>query len=264
MNIVVCVKQVPDTAHIKFDDAGNLVKDGLEYMINPFCEYAVETAIRIKEAMEGECKITVFSIGPSQAKEAIKKAVAMGCDEAFLLSDEKFQGADAWAVAYTLSEAIKNKVPNADLIFFGQFATDGNTGLTGPMVAEFMSLPSLTFCKQVEYTGSGSLKLHRETERGSEVHEMTLPGVVCMMKCDYDPRMPTIKGVMKANRTQIPEVSAEELGLDVTKIGIQGSPTMVMNTWKKPKKEGGVKIDGSDPQEAVKQLIGFLQEQKVM
>lgn len=263
MKIVVCVKQVPDTAHLKFDSANGLALDGVESVMNPFCEYAVETAIRLKEAHEGST-VTAITIGSPQAKEVLKRAVAMGCDDAYLISDSAFDGADAWATAYTLAEGIKKFVPDFDLVLLGQYATDGMSGITGPAVAEFLGVPSITFCKRIELKDTKTLTAYRETELGEEIYAMTLPGVIMAMKCDYEPRIPSIKGVMKANRTEIPTVDRAGLGVAEDRVGANGALTQVEKTWRKPKKEGGVKVDGSDPQVAVSQLIGFLKEQKVM
>lgn len=261
MNIVVCVKQIPDTAHLKFDAQNQLAQDSLELIMNPFCEYAVETAIRLKEAHEGG-KLTALCLGGPQAKETLKRAVAMGADEAYLISDAAFDDSDAWATAYALKAAIQKLVPDYHLILFGQFAADGMSGTTGPAVAEFLGVPSITFSKAIELKDEKTLAVHRETERGVEVYELILPGVVSMMKCDYEPRIPSIKGVMKANRTEIPVIDLAGLGLTVEEVGQSGSPTRVEATWRKPKKEGGVKVDGADPEAAVNQLVGFLKEHK--
>lgn len=263
MNIVVCLKQVPDTAHLRFDSNNRLAKESIENVMNPFCEYAAETAIRLKEAHEGS-KLTALCMGGPQAKEVLKRAVAMGCDEAFHLCDEAFQGADGWATAYALATAIRKLVPEYDLIILGQFATDGMTGITGPALAELMGVPSITFCKKLEKKSETVLTTWRETEKGVEVHEMDLPGVVCMMKCDYEARIPAIKGVMKANRTEIPSLDRAALGLTIEEVGVKGSAMAMADSWRKPKKEGGVKVDGSDPQAAVNQLIGYLREQKIL
>ncbi len=263
MNIVVCVKQVPDTAHLKFDANNQLMREGVENIMNPFDEYAVETAIRLKEAHEGS-KVTVISMGPAQAKEVLKRAIAMGCDDAFLLSDDAFNGADSWASANTLKHAIQKLVPDFDLVLTGQFATDDMSGITGPALAEFLGVPSVTFCKRVDVADPKTVQAHREVEQGVEVFQMALPGVLCMMKCDYEPRIPSIKGVMKANRTEIPTHDAAAIGLPTDQAGANGSTTVTLKTWRRPKKEGGKKIDGADPQVAVNELIGFLRERKVI
>lgn len=263
MNIVVCVKQVPDTANLKFDSQGNIQTDGLENMMNPCCGYAVENAIRIKEASDGN-KVTVFTIGPAQSKEVLKRALAMGADEAYHLSDAVFMGGDSIAAGYTLAEAIKKYVPDFNLIFCGQFTDDEMAGVTGPAIAEYLNIPSLTICNKVEVKDASTVTVHRESSQGMEVHEMTLPGLVCFANSEVEPRIPSIKGVMKANRTEIPSVELAALGVPAEKVGIQGSPSKVMEKWRKPRKEGGRQVEGSDPQEAVSQLIAFLKEQKVM
>jgi len=263
MHIVVCIKQVPDTANLKFDAASGSIQSGTEMMMNPFCEYAVETAIRLKEAQEGS-KVSVFTVGSAQAKEVLKRAVAMGADEAYLVSDDAFNGADTWATGYTLGQAIQKYAPDYTMILCGQLSTDGMNGITGPAMAEFLGIPSITFCKAVALKDAQTLTVNRETERGIEVYEMTMPGLIGVMKCDYEPRIPSIKGVMKANRTEIPTITMADLGLTADKVGYQGSPTTVSKTWQKPKKQGGLKVDGSNPDVAVQQLIGFLKEQKVL
>lgn len=263
MKLAVCVKLVPDTAHLKFDAQDALIRDGMEYMLNPFCEYAVETALRIKEALGDDSTVTVFTKGPAQSKDALKKALAMGCDDAYLVSDDAFDGGDGWTTAFLLSEAIKKQCGTPDLLLFGQFSTDDAMGLVGPQTAELMGMPSITFCKNVSVSGN-TAKVERETEKGVEHYEMTLPGAVCTMKCDYEPRMPSIKGVMKANRTEIAVLDMAGLGVDGANIGAQGSLTTVAKLWRKPKKKGGHKVDGSDAQAAVSQLMAYLKEQKLV
>jgi electron transfer flavoprotein beta subunit len=263
MNIVVCIKHVPDTAHLKYDAQDNLAQDNLEWVMNPFCEYAVETAIRMKEAHEG-ATLTAICMGGPQAKDILKRAIAMGCDDAVLLQDDAFNGADPWATAQTLAAGIRKHVPNFNVLLLGQFATDSMSGVTGPALAELLGVPSITFCKKAELKDATTLSVERETERGSEHYDMTLPGVVCVMKCDYEPRIPAIKGVMKANRTEIPTLDKAALGLSDEQIGAKGARVEVTKLYRRPKKEGGRKIDGSDAQAAVSQLMSFLREQKLV
>jgi electron transfer flavoprotein beta subunit len=262
MKIVVFIKQVPDNTKLKFGESGP-VRDGVPMMMNPFDEYALETAIRAKEAAGGDSTLTVISMGGASAKEIVKKAIAAGADDAFLLSDEAFNEGDSSANAYVLSQAVQKLVPDAKLLVFGQMSLDNLDAQTGPKVAEYLGWPSMTFGKNTELSGE-TLKVTRETERGSEVHEMMLPGVVCMMKCDYELRSSNIKGVMKANKTDIPLKSAADLGLEATKAGKAGSPTKVAKTWQRPAKSGGKVVDGSDARGAVVQLIDYLKEVKVL
>lgn len=262
MKIVVFIKQVLDNTKLKFAD-GQPVKDGVPMMINPFDEYALETALKIKDAAGGDSTVTVISLGAASAKEIVKKAIAAGADDAFLLSDPALDDSDSTAVAYALANGVKNLVPNFDALVFGQMALDDAAAQTGPKVAEFLGLPSLTACKNFELAGN-ALKLTRETERGVEVHEMQLPGVICMMKCDYELRSSNIKGVMKANKTDVPLKSLADLGLDASKVGGSGSPTKVLKTWQRPPKSGGKVIEGTDPKAAVNQLLDYLKEVKVL
>ncbi len=145
MKIVVCVKQVPDTSDIKWTENNTMIREGVESIMNPFDEYAVETAIRIKEA-NPDSTITAITMGLPQAKDVLKRSIAMGADEAILLTDKKFAGADTWATSYTLAKAIKEKIGDYDLIICGQYAIDGDTAQTGPEllnILEFRRLPML-------------------------------------------------------------------------------------------------------------------------
>lgn len=262
MKIVVFIKQVPDNTKLKFDESGP-VRDGVPMMINPYDEYALETALRLKDQAGGDSTVTVITLGAASAKEIVKKAISYGADDAFLLSDDAFADSDSTAISFALAQAVKSLVPDFHVLIFGQQSLDDAVGQTGPKLAEWLNLPSLTFCKNAEVSGD-ALKATRETERGIETYEMTLPGVLCMMKCDYELRNSNIKGVMRANKTEIPVKSAQDLGVDSGKVGASGSPTTVARTWQKPPKSGGVVIDGSDPKVAVGKLVDYLKEIKVL
>lgn len=263
MKILVCVKQVPDTADIRWTENNTMIREGVESILNPFDEYGVETAIRIKEA-HPDTTITVLTMGPPQAKDALKRALAMGADEAILFTDKKFAGADTWATSYTMAKAIREKAGEFDLIICGQFAIDGDTAQTGPGIAEQLGLPQVTYAKEVQYTGNNSVIVKREIEDGIQRVEMTLPGLVCMLKCDYDPRMPSIKGTMKANRTPIPEYGMEELGLTPEQVGIKGSPTYVSKAFRPEQKSAGEIIKEADPRQAAISLLEKLKNDKIL
>lgn len=260
MDIVVCVKQVYDTSQLKFDEATGEMRPGAELILNPFCEYALETALRLKEA-KGEGNVVAFSLGGSQAKEALKKAIAMGTDEAFLLDDPAFDGSDSSTTALALAKAIQAKVPDASLIFFGQSAVEGATGATGPQVAECLDLASMTYCKQVDWEGD-TVIVQRETETGIEKHKVTLPAVICTMKCDYEPRMANIKGVMKANRTEIPSIALSELGLSESQVGKAGANNVIQKTFPRPARPVGKKLEGLSGEDAANAIVTYLKEQK--
>lgn len=263
MKIVVCVKQVPDTADIKWTENNTMVREGVESIMNPFDEYAVETAVRIKEA-NPDTTITVLTMGPSQAKDVLKRSIAMGADEAILISDKKFAGADTQATSRTLAAAIKNKIGEFDLILCGMFAIDGDTAQTGPSVAEHLGIAQVTYAKELEYTGGQSITIKREVDEGTQKAEMMLPGVICMLKCDYEPRKPSIKGTMKANKTQIPEYNLEDIGLAPEQVGIKGSPTFVSKAFRPEAREAGEMIQAASAQEAAQALVEKLKNDKIL
>lgn len=259
MKIVVFIKQVLDNTKLKFSD-GKPVVEGTPAMMNPFDEYGLETALRIKEQVGGAATVTVISLGAATAKETVKKAIAAGADDAFLLSDTVFQEGDSAATAYALAQAVQTLVPDFQLLVFGQMALDDASALTGPQVAEILNLPSVTYGKNVQLNGE-RLTVFRESEQGTELYDMQLPGVVCMMKCDYELRSSNIKGVMKANKTEIPIKLASDLTLDTARLQ---AATRIEKTWQRPAKTGGRVVDGADAKVAVDQLIGYLKEAKVL
>ncbi len=263
MKIIVCVKQVPDTSDIKWTENNTMVREGVESIMNPFDEYAVETALRIKEA-SSETTITAITMGPPQAKDVLKRAIAMGADEGILISDKKFAGADTQATSRTLAAAISTKIGEYNLVICGMYAIDGDTAQTGPSIAEHLDIPQITYAKELEYTGEDSITVKREVDEGSQKVEMRLPGVVCMLKCDYEPRKPSIKGTMKANRTQIPEYNLEDIGLDPSVVGIKGSPTIVSKAFRPEPRESGEMIQAGSPQEAAQALIEKLKAEKIL
>ncbi len=262
MKIVVFIKQVLDNTKLKFSD-GKPVLEGVPMMINPFDEYALETALRIKEQAGGDASVTVLSLGSANAKEMIKKAIAAGADAAFLLSDAAFTDGDSVATARALAKGVQSLVPDAKVLVFGQMALDDAAGQVGPMVAELLELPSVTYGKNAELSGD-TLKVFRETERGTEQVSLQLPAVACMMKCDYELRSSNIKGVMKANKTDILVKTPADIALEPALAGVSGSTTQVVKTWQRPAKSGGKVVDGADPKAAVGQLIEYLKEAKVL
>lgn len=265
MKVVVCVKQVPDTADIKWTENNTMIREGVESILNPFDEYAVETALRLKESTDEEVHVTAITMGPPQAKDTLKKAVAMGCDAAMLISDKKFAAADTWATSKTLSQAIKEKIGDFDLIICGQYAIDGDTGQTGPSVADQLNIPQLTYVKEIKYNKENkSVVAHKAIEEGIQEIEMKLPGLICMLKCDYSPRMPNIKGVMRANKTPIPAYGLVELNLSLDEVGLKGSPTFVAKSYRQPPRTQGDIIDLGDTGKNVQLLIEKLRDKKVI
>ncbi len=241
MNIIVCIKQVPDTTEIKIDrETNTLIREGVESIINPFDLYAIEEALKLKEIHGG--KITALSMGPPQVESALREAVSMGIDDIILLTDRKFAGADTWATSLTLSEAIR-KISDYDLIIFGQQAIDGDTAQVGPGVATHLELPQTCFVKEIESVDSGKMVVKRLMEDGFDRIEMTLPAVLTVVKDINSPRLPSLRGKRNAKKAEMTIWTAENLGLDENLIGLNGSPTQVVKIFSPDLKKGGEKFE---------------------
>ena len=240
MNIVVCIKQVPDATEIKIDPVTNtLIREGVESIINPFDLYAIEEAIRLKELHGG--KITAISMGPPQVETALRDTVAMGVDEIILLTDRKFAGADTWATSLTLAAALK-KVEH-DLILFGQQAIDGDTAQVGPGVAAHLDIPQVGFVKKVEGIVDGRITVQRLMEDGYDRIEMPLPAVLTVVKEINIPRLPSLRGKRAAKKAELKMMNAADLELDENEIGLNGSPTQVVSIFSPEMKKGGEKYE---------------------
>lgn len=262
MKIAVCVKQVPDTADIRWTEKNTMIREGVESIMNPFDEFAVETALRIKDK-NPDTHITAVTMGPPQAQEILKRAIAMGFDDGILISDKKFAGADTQATSRTLSTAISKKVEGYDLIICGQFAIDGDTAQTGPSIATHLNLPQVTYVKDVLETTDSEIIVEKETEYGTEKVKMQLPGVLCMIKGDYAPRKFTIRGCMTAQDYEVPTYSMTDIGLEPHQVGIKGSPTYVSKAFCPEPREAGEMLEGS-VDEIISQLTEKLQEAKLV
>ena len=267
MNILVCVKQVPDTTEIKIDPVTNtLIRAGVPSIVNPFDGYALEAAARIKDK-NPDSKIVVLSMGPEQAKAALKDCLAIAADKAYLVSDRAFGGSDTLATSYILSEAIK-KVEEIegkfDAILCGKQASDGDTAQVGPEIAEHLDYPQVTYGLEAEADGD-TLKVRKEVEDGVEVIGIQMPCVVTFTKPAWDPRYPSVKRKMAANRAEIPTLTAADLStIDLTQAGLKGSPTKVKKTFVPKKKTGGVKIKEASNDESARKLYQLLSENHVI
>jgi len=255
MNIVVSVKQVPNTADVKIDPKTNtLIREGVESIINPFDAYAIEEGVRLKERFGG--KVTVISMGPPQAESALKEAISLGCDEAILISDRAFAGSDTWATSYTLSQAIK-KIGSFDLILCGKQASDGDTAQVGPGIATHLNIPQVTYVKKIEEIKDNKARAERLVEEGFEVIETPLPCLFTVVKEINVPRLPSLKGKMKAKSAKITIWGAKDLECDPKYIGLEGSPTKVVKIFNPPPRKGGMKLEG-EPHEVVDKLVELL------
>ena len=260
MDIIVCIKQVPETTEVKINPETNtLIREGVPSIVNPFDENAVEAALKLREKHGG--KITVITMGPPQAAEALKTTIAMGVDEAILISDRAFAGSDTWATSYTLSQTIK-KIGAFDLIICGKQAIDGDTAQVGPGIAEWLGIPQVTFAVKIEVDGSKT-KVERLLEEVNEVVEAPLPAVITVVKQINEPRMPSLKGMMKAKKAEIKTLKADDIQADQKNIGLDGSPTQVVKIFSPPPKPGGEILNG-DPNENADKLLAKLQERKII
>ncbi|EMT39176.1 Electron transfer flavoprotein, beta subunit [Thermoanaerobacter thermohydrosulfuricus WC1] len=259
MKIIVPIKQVPETNNVKMDPVtGTMIREGIENIVNPLDLYAIETAIRLKEKYGG--KIIVISMGPEKAIEAIKEAIAMGCDDGILLSDKKFAGSDTFATSYVVAKAIK-ELGDFDLVICGERATDGDTGQVGPGIASFLDLPLSTFTSEIVSIENGKIRVKRLVEEGYEEIEMTLPAVLTVVKEISDPRLPTLRGKLRAKKMGIPVWDTQKIGAEEQKIGLKGSPTRVVKIFTPKVTREGEKIIVKDEKtlyQAVDRIMDYL------
>lgn len=241
MNVVVCVKQVPDTTDVRVDPETNaLIREGVESIVNPVDENAMEVALQLRDTHGG--RVTVITMGPPQAEEALRHALAMGADEAVLLTDPASRGSDTLATSYTLARMVR-KLGDVDLVLCGKQAIDGDTGQVGPGLAERLGLPQVTLAIEVAVS-DGNLRARRVLDDFFEVLEVSLPAVVTVVKQINEPRRPSMRSVLKAKRAQIKKWSLADLDADSTQTGFEGSPTQVIQVWPPERRSGGKKLEG--------------------
>lgn len=257
MNIIVCIKQVPNTTDVKIDPVTNtLIRAGVESVINPFDAYAIEEGVRLKERFGG--KVTVISMGPPQAESALKEAISLGCDEAILISDRKFAGSDTWATSYTLSCAIK-KIGAFDIILCGKQASDGDTAQVGPGISTHLDIPQVTYVKKIEDADGNKAKVERMTEEGYDIVETPIPCLLTVVKEINTPRLPSLKGMMKAKSAKITKWTADDIKADPKSIGLDGSPTRVVKIFTPPPRKGGEMLKG-DTIDIAKEVVELLKD----
>ncbi|RLE10360.1 electron transfer flavoprotein subunit beta [Candidatus Aerophobetes bacterium] len=263
MHIIVCIKQVPDTeelSKVRINSRTNtLVREGIKSIINPFDENAIEEALRIKERHGG--KVTVLSMGPPQAEEALRRALAMGADKAILLSDRSFAGSDTLATSYTLAMGIR-KIGEFDLVLLGKQAIDGDTAQVGPGLAEWLNLPQITYVRRIELSSS-KIKAERSLEDSFEIVETNLPALLTVTKEINTPRYPSLRGLLKAKKEKITVWTSKDLALDKERIGLDGSPTQVVKIFTPESPKRGKILTGEIPEIADK-LISEMKKRKII
>ncbi len=267
MKIIVPIKQVPETSHVKMDETtGTMIREGVESIINPLDLYAIESGIQLKETYGGT--LTVISMGPRNCIKALKEAIAMGCDDALQISHKRFAGSDTWATSYTLTETIKQKIGTFDLIVCGERATDGDTGQVGPGIAAHLDLPLATYISKIYDVDEGKgFRVNRLVEGGYEVLYLPFPALLTVVKEISFPRLPTLRGKQKAKRVDIPVVGRDDIEVKEEYIGLNGSPTRVVKISRPQVSRQGkhyvIKEDG-DIEMAADKLIEFLQERSIL
>ena len=257
MNIVVCLKQVPGTTKVKIDPQTNtLIRQGIENIINPFDTYALEEGVRIKERCGG--KVTVISMGPPQAEQMLREAISLGADEAVLLSDRDFAGADTWATAYTLAAAIK-KLGQFDVVICGRQTVDGDTGQVGPELAEMLGIPLVAYVSRIEELSDKRIQARRMIDEGHEVIESPLPVVITVTKEINLPRLPSLRGIARSQSAVIPVWNTQQLGADPSKVGLTGSFTKVVKIFF-PQRTCQAEIFQGEVESQVECLLGKLKD----
>ena len=250
MNIIVCIKQVPETTEVRINPETNtLMREGVKSIINPFDMYAIEEGVRLKEKTGG--KVTVLTMGPPQAETALKEAISLGADEAVLLSDRAFAGSDTWATSYTLAAGIR-KLKDYDLIICGKQASDGDTAQVGPGIATHLDIPQVTYVKKIEEVKDKVIKVERMTEEGYEIIESRLPLLITVVKEINTPRVPSLRGLMRSKQAKITVFGVKDLEVDLANLGLCGSPTQVAKIFTPPARPEGEKIGGTAEEIAVK------------
>jgi len=251
VNIIVCVKQVPDTSEVRINPETNtLIREGVPSIINPYDLHAVEAALQIKE--KTGAKVTVITMGPPQAEDALREAISMGADDVRLISDRAFAGADTWATSHALYKAIEKL--GYDIILCGKQAIDGDTAQVGPEVAEFLNIPHIAYIRKIEDVGDKTIKVQRLMDDGYDVVESTLPVLLTVVKELNTPRLPSLKGKMAAKKAVITKMDMNAIGAEAGNVGLKGSPTQVKNIFAPQSKVDRKMIEGS-VEEQVEALI---------
>ena len=229
MNIIVCVKQVPDAKDVRLDPKTNtLAREGVNSIMNPYDQHALEEAVRIKEALGGA--VTVVTMGPPQAEAVLRQAISCGADNGVLVSDRAFAGADTWATSYTLARAITT-LGGFDLVLCGKQAIDGDTAQVGPGLAVRLGIPFVTCVQKVRQADATGLVVERMMDDGYDVIKVDYPALLTVVKDVNEPRVPSLKGAMKAKKAVIRTMNATDVNADPALIGLPGSPTQVVKVF---------------------------------
>jgi electron transfer flavoprotein alpha/beta subunit len=260
MNIVVCIKQVPDTAEVRINhETGTLIREGVPSIINPYDMHAIEAALRIKDEKGGQ--VTALTMGPPQAEESLREAISLGVDEGFLLTGREFAGSDTLATSFSLASAIKKL--SADIVICGKQAIDGDTSQVGPEVAEFLGIPHVSYVRKIVQLKDNSIKVERMMDDGYDLVEATLPSLITVVRELNVPRLPSLRGKMAAKKAVIKKWGAGDIEAPVEKLGFSGSPTQVKRIFT-PEPRGERQMLAGSPEEMVEALVKELIQKKCL
>lgn len=261
MNIVVCIKQVPNTNEVKLDPkTGTLIREGVPSIINPDDKAGLEAALRLKDAQGAH--VTVLSMGPPQADAALREALAMGADEAVLVTDRAFGGADTWATAHTIAAALK-KLP-FDLIITGRQAIDGDTAQVGPQIAENLNIPNISYAEEIKVEGE-YVTVKRQFEDRYHIVKTKMPCLITALSELNEPRYMTPGGIFDAYREkEVKIITRKDLDVEDGDIGLKGSPTRVVQTFTKSPKAAGTLVTNLNSQEAAEYMLDKLREKFII
>lgn len=261
MNIIVCLKQVPGTTKVEIDSQTNtLVRQGITNILNPFDTYALEEGVRLKDNYGG--KVTAITMGPPQAEEILREAISTGADDAVLLSDSAFAGADTWATSLTLATAI-NKIGDYDLVICGRQTIDGDTAQVGPELAEILGVAFVAYVSRIDEIADNRMRVQRMVEDGYQKIEVVLPALITVVKEINVPRLPSLRGLARAKSATIPVWDAAELGIDTDQVGLAGSATRVIKIFFPQRVGQGEMLEGS-PEKQVDTLISKLRDRQMI
>ena len=266
MKIIVAIKQVPEADKVAVNpETGTLIREGVESILNPFCEYALDMAVKIRDDNPDlVVEIIAISMGPAQTKMALMRCLELGADRALLLSDRAFAGSDVWATALTLKEGIRKKVPNFDLILCGKQAIDGDTAQVPAELAENLGIPQIFYGIDVKVEKK-KIRVKKETENGFQIIESRTPALITISKGPSNiRRLPSMKNIIEARNKPLEVITADDLDIEIEKLGLNGSYTQVINIFAPPVKETGKIIEGTDPGKAAEQMIAFLRERNLI
>jgi electron transfer flavoprotein beta subunit len=262
MNIVVCMKSVPETtAEKRLLPDGTLDRAGIPPVINPWDEYAIEEALRIRESGAATGEIILLCMGPDGSAETIRKGLAMGADRAVLISDPALHGSDYFATARVLAEALRTI--QFDLVMFGSQSTDAGGGVVYSIVAELLNLPAVTWVNEIEVTG-GKIRGKRGSDAGYDVVEAALPAIVSVTQTAHEPRYPSLPGIMKAKKKDIAAMALSDLGISAGEVGLAGAQTTVTGSERPQSARARQIIKADDPQAAAVAIADFLESKKLI